>query len=375
MIMSQTSRVMERDDFLERHGWSNGDLVHLAGDASFRSYKRLKRPVEVAVLTDAPPPQGIDPFIGQELEHVVLMDAPPPKEDVTPFITIAKYLRHHGLNAPEILAEDTEHGFLLLEDFGDDRYTRILNDGSPELEDAMYRYAVDVLAALYKCDLPEAARSYSPAMLLKESSLFVDWYIPLIHGRSATDAERNQFDELMKAVIPHTVLKDEVLVLRDYHADNLMWLPDREGLDKVGLLDFQDAVAGSPAYDLVSLLEDARRDVEPELAEKMIRYYLMQLPQVDKEAFRISYALLGAQRNLKILGIFARLGLRDAKYNYRLFMPRVWRYLEQDLAHPLLKDLKAWLDDVIPPAIRSEVPPMPENAANEPSRQDEAAHG
>lgn len=374
--MKQTSRVMERDDFLQAHGWDNADLVHLAGDASFRSYKRLKRAVQVSVLPDAPPPKGVDPFIGQDIEHVVLMDAPPPKEDITPFVMIAKYLRHHGFNAPEILAEDARTGFLLLEDFGDDRYTRILEHrGDDDNERMMYRYAVDVLAALFKCTPPEDVHPYSPEMLLKESMLFVDWYIPLIHGRSATDSERKQFSELMSAVIPPMALKQEVLVLRDYHADNLMWLPNRDGLDKVGLLDFQDAVVGSPAYDLMSLLEDARRDVDPKLAEEMIRYYLSQLPQIDKKSFMDSYALLGAQRNLKILGIFARLGLRDGKYNYRLFMPRVWGYLEHDLKHPLLQPLKNWLKDVAPPAIRTEIPPMPENAADNAPAQDEAAHG
>ncbi len=362
-MQAHTPRVTLRDAFLEAHGWGDADLVHLAGDASFRSYKRLKRQVEMTVLPDAPPPEGCKPFVGKDIEHVVLMDAPPPKEDVRPFITIDRYLRHQGLNAPEILAEDVDNGFLLLEDFGDDRYTSILdNTGNRDLERTMYHHAIDVLASLHKCPPPRDVRPYSAKMLMFECHLLTDWYLPLIHGVPTSESLKREYTEFWNALLPATEMRQKVLVLRDYHADNLMWMPARTGLDKVGLLDFQDAVIGSPAYDLVSLLEDARRDVAPDFAEEMKEYYLRQIPSIPREEFLTSYALLGAQRNMKILGIFARLALRDGKYNYRVFMPRVWGCLERDLQHPLLQPIRAWLDEVLPESLRKEVPPVPEKA-------------
>lgn len=332
------SREKTLNKFLAKNGWGEADIVNLAGDASFRHYKRLK----------------------MNQKRAVLMDAPPPKEDVRPFVNIAKFLKKHGYSSPKILAEDKENGFLLLEDLGDDRFTRVLNSETllqdiPS-EEEMYRLAIDVLADLHKCPLPKNVPEYTEKLLMTECGLLTEWYIPLITGKDCSKTEAKQYSDIWKEILPNSDLKPHVLVLRDYHADNLMWMPEKRGFKKVGLLDFQDAVIGSRTYDLVSLLEDARRDVSPALARKMISYYLGKFPATNRENFNSSYAILGAQRNCKILGIFARLALRDNKHAYLSFLPRVWKYLEHDLNHPDLKKIKTWLDKNVPAAKRTKPP-------------------
>ena len=288
------------------------------------------------------------------------MDAPPPEEDIRPFITIARHLKSRGINAPDILAEDQEGGFLLLEDFGDARFNRLLkNNYTLEKEEKLYKAAIDVLLRLHTYPAFDAVPDYDDLTLLHEAMLLPEWYLPFIHEKPADDAAKEEFAALWQPLFKHTRLNPNVLVLRDYHADNLMWMTSRKGLDQVGVLDFQDALNGSPAYDIVSLLEDARRDVAPEFAEAMIQYYLQHMASIDEEAFRLSYTLLGAQRNMKIVGIFARLALRDSKFQYLHYLPRVWRYLEQDLQHPMLKPLKSWIDNHIPKEVRHITPTRP----------------
>ena len=311
--------------FLGTAGWGDASAVPLAGDASFRRYWRLARNGSSAVL----------------------MDAPAPQEDIGPYVVVAALLRELGFSAPAVLAEDRDEGFLLLEDFGDDTYTRLLERGADE--PALYTLAVDTLIALQRAAEQRGTREIPPydiERLLGEAALLVDWYRPLGSGL------REEYLALWRAVLPDAVVSPPTLVLRDYHVDNLMLLPDRPGIKGCGLLDFQDAVTGPPSYDLVSLLEDARRDVPASLRRAMTERYLAAVPALDRTAFLRSAAILAAQRNCKILGIFTRLWKRDGKRQYLAHSPRVWRLLEADLRHPALTPIARWLDRRLPPETR-----------------------
>ncbi len=331
------SRQQAMAEFLAGCGW--GDLAPepLAGDASFRRYYRLR----------------------DKGRYAVVMDAPPPQEDVAPFVAVSDLLRDLGFSAPEIRAADRERGFLLLEDFGDDTYTRLLARGAEEGK--LYALAVDTLAALQHAvaqrgtpDLPP----YDEARLLAEAALLADWYAPAALGAPLPATARAEYLALWRRVLPQATLPASTLVLRDYHVDNLMLLPDRPGVKGCGLLDFQDAVRGPPSYDLVSLLEDARRDVPAGLRRDMTERYLAAFPACDRALFARSAAILSAQRNCKILGIFTRLWRRDGKPQYLVHIPRVWRLLAEDLGHPALAPIAFWLDRHLPPAVRS-LPDLP----------------
>jgi len=317
--------------FLAECGWEGHEPVPLAGDASFRRYYRVAGNSRCAVL----------------------MDAPPPQEDVVRYIAVSQLLRRLGLSAPKVFAGDRARGFLLIEDFGDDTYTRLLDRGADE--PALYTLAIDTLIELQRAvkirgtlGLP----AYDAGRFLAEAVLLVDWYAPAALGKPLAAGLRDEYLDLWRMVLPQAALPDETLVLRDYHVDNLMLLPDRSGVQSCGLLDFQDAVCGPPSYDLVSLLEDARRDVSPELRLRMTERYFGAFPTLDREVFLRSAAILAAQRNCKILGIFSRLWRRDGKPRYLVHLPRVWRLLEQDLAHPALAPIARWLDRHLPHAAR-----------------------
>jgi hypothetical protein len=322
--------------FLAACGWADAALLPLPGDASFRRYVRL----------------------AGGRGRAMLMDAPPPQENVRPFLAVARLLHRLGLSAPLIHAEDAEAGFLLLEDFGDDTYTRLLAAGAGETP--LYALAVDVLVALnrrFAADMAPDLPPYDEARLLAEAALLVDWYLPALTGRPTDAALREDYLALWRALLPLARGVPETLVLRDYHVDNLMRLDGRPGIAACGLLDFQDAVLGPLSYDLVSLLEDARRDVPGDLAAAMRARFLAAFPALDRAAFDRSYAVLGAQRNCKIVGIFTRLCVRDAKPGYLPHIPRVWRLIAADLRHPALAPLAQWLDRHIPAAARL-VPPV-----------------
>ncbi len=315
--------------FLAGAGWGAAPPAPLAADASFRRYYRL---------TDGD-------------RRAVLMDAPPPHEDVRPFVAVARMLRTHGLSAPEIFAEDHDLGALLLEDFGDDTYTRLLARGADETE--LYTLAVDTLIALQRAvAAPPALPPYDETALLGEAALLVDWYAPSVLGENLPAELREEYVELWRGVLPLAAPSAPTLVLRDYHVDNLMLLRGRAGVQGCGLLDFQDALSGPASYDLVSLLEDARRDVPQALRDAMIERYLAAFPGLDHGAFRRSAAILAAQRNAKIIGIFTRLWRRDGKPQYLGHIPRVWRLLEADLRAPVLRPVAAWLDRHLPEAAR-----------------------
>ena len=315
--------------FLTDVGWAGVEPAPLAADASFRRYFRL----------------------AENGRRAVLMDAPPPHEDVRPYINVAGLLRGHGLSAPEIYAEDREQGLLVIEDFGNDTYTRLLAAGGDEA--ALYALAIDTLVALqHAVTEPPNLPRYDEAVLIAEALLLTDWYAPAVLGAPLSADAREEYAELWRAVLPLAALPGPTLVLRDYHVDNLMLLPERAGVQGCGLLDFQDALCGPASYDLVSLLEDARRDVPEGLREAMIARYLAALPEVDGGAFRRSAAILAAQRNAKIIGIFTRLWRRDGKPQYLGHIPRVWRLLEGDLREPALRGIARWLDRHLPPHLR-----------------------
>ncbi len=305
--------------FLGAHGFAGAKRVPLAGDASVRRYQRLN---------GGPRP-------------AVLMAASPTALDLRPFLEVAGWLRQRGLSAPEVIAADLTAGFVLLEDLGDDLFSRVVADG--RLEPLLYETAVDLLAALHREPPDLTLPRYDDAWLMREAALLVEWYAPDLGPAATAD-----YLATWQHLLPAARAGADRFVYVDYHADNLLWLPARAGLARVGLLDFQDARLGPSAYDVVSLLEDARRDVDAELAEAMVQRYLNARPELDADAFRCAYALLGAQRNAKILGLFTRLARRDGKPHYLDLLPRVRAHLGQDLRHPVLEPLRRWFAHHLP---------------------------
>ncbi len=336
--MADRAAIIDR--FLERAGWADARRQTLAGDASFRRYHRLIGSGRRVVLMDAPSP----------LAGLRRAGAPAPREEVRRFVTVARLLRRLGLSAPEVLAKDAGHGLVLLEDLGDDTYTRLLANGADQA--ALYRLAVDLLIDLHRRFDPDrdgaGVPPYDDRRLLDEAALFTDWYLPAVRGGKPAAAARRDYMAAWRSVFATARAVPRGLVLRDFHVDNLMRLQGRAGIAACGLLDFQDAVIGPVSYDLVSLLEDARRDVPARLRRRMGRRYLDAFPGLDRDAFEASYAVLGAQRSAKIIGIFTRLWRRDGKPRYLAHIPRVWRWLEGDLRHPALGRLAAWFDRHVP---------------------------
>jgi len=307
--------------FIAQAGWAAAQRSTVAGDASNRRYDRLTTANgQTAILMDAPPDKG---------------------EDVRPFVAIARHLRQLGLSAPEILAEDAEQGFLLLEDLGDALFDRVV-DASPALETTLYSAAVDVLVHLHKAAPPAGLGAYDGPVMTDMALLAFDWYVQsMTDSRAGREAAQGTLHRLLSP------LTGQVLIQRDYHAQNLLWLPDRDGVARVGLLDFQDAMVGHPAYDLCSILMDARRDVPPDIARAMIDRYV-SATDADPKAFEAAYAALAAQRNLRILGVFTRLCVRDGKSHYVDLIPRVWGHIQTALAHPSLAELRACIAHYVP---------------------------
>ena len=312
-------------DFLSRTVWGNAQRTNLAGDASNRKYERLKDPQsgKTAVLMDAPPDSG---------------------ENIRPFVRIATHLRSLGLSAPEIYAQDEVLGFLILEDLGDDLFARAI-PSSPNLELPLYTAATDILISLRHTPCPDLV-AYDPPLMAQQASLLFDTYLGRLTGLPQTEVSA-LFQARFQDILHQTIQGPLVMMLRDYHAENLLWLPDREGLARVGLLDFQDAMLAHPAYDLVSLLQDARRDVPAVVEQKMIAHYIDQTG-TDDHAFRTAYAVLGLQRNLRIIGVFARLVVTRGKPAYSRLIPRVWAHLLRDLDHPALAPVGNMLIRTLP---------------------------
>ncbi|AKH41762.1 hypothetical protein FHS61_002253 [Altererythrobacter atlanticus] len=308
------------DEFLDAAGWGGSQIEPLPGDASFRRYFRVRSGGNTAML----------------------MDAPPPNEDPGPFLHVGKWLSEQGMRAPHIYAERPERGLVLIEDFGQDRMRDWL-DLHPEAEEDVYSRAIDALVELHKRP-PGPFDPYDMQTYRREAALLTEWYCPLMGLEVDSEAYLAAWDEVLAPMLPRQT--PGVTVLRDYHAENIMLLANGEQ----GLIDFQDALVGHRAYDLVSLLQDARRDVSSDLEQAMLDRYLSAMDA--GEDFKADYARLGAQRNAKIVGIFARLWKRDSKPRYLPMIPRVWEAMERDLAHPALAPVADWFARNIPQEIR-----------------------
>ncbi len=309
-----TGREALARQFLSGAGWGAAERRPLAGDASARRYERLALETSRAVLMDAPPDRG---------------------ESTERFSRMAGWLLDHGYSAPRIMAEDRDAGFLLLEDLGDALFARLIA-GDAAREGPLYASAIDFLVDLHSHPPAPFLTPLDGPALADLVSLTPLWYLRGIGA--AQGAEANAIAGIVAGLYAMHADCRTVTALRDFHAENLIWLPDRDGVAQVGLLDFQDAVAAHPAYDLVSLLQDARRDVSPATEGRAVARYIAASGATET-AFGPIYALLGAQRALRILGVFARLTMHFGKPAYLDYMPRVWRYLERNLAHPSLADL------------------------------------
>ncbi len=348
-------RFRAATDFLNSAGWSGASASFLAGDASVRSYVRLRLGDKRAVLMDwerqpdGPPLADGLPY--SRIAHLA--------EDVGPFIAVAGALRAAGLPAPEIFAQDTKRGFLLIEDFGDFVLGKLV-ERSGEVA-TLYRPAVDLLLRLRRTSIPrelpvEGDRvhtlpDYDKRALHAETALLLDWFLPFMSDANVDQAARGEFAALWEAQFDWLDGQETGLVLRDFHSPNLLALMPGDPRGPLGVIDFQDAVIGHPAYDLVSLLQDARLTVPPDVEAALFAHYCTQAERdgdFDADAFARAYALLGAQRNTKILGIFTRLALRDGKQAYLEHLGRVRAYLERDLQHPALAPLRAWYARHIP---------------------------
>ncbi|MFB0611616.1 aminoglycoside phosphotransferase family protein [Aurantiacibacter poecillastricola] len=314
------------DDFLADAGWRGAEIEPLPGDASFRRYFRVRN--------------------GEN--RAMLMDAPPPHEDPKPFIHVGKWLTEHGLRAPRIFAEAPERGLVLIEDFGHDRMRDWLDD-NPGEEKRAYTDAIDALVELHQRP-PGPFDPYTLETYLREVSLFPDWFC----RAAGLEVDSMGFAAAWREVLGPVLVRQKpgVTVLRDYHAENIMLLgPHGQYQGEQGIIDFQDALVGHRAYDLVSLLQDARRDVSTELEGAMLDHYCSRL-DTDHD-FLADYARLGAQRNAKIVGIFARLWKRDGKPRYLPMIPRVWEAMERDIANSALAPITRWFDANIPDEIRA----------------------
>ena len=308
-------------DFLLFAGWS--DAVHepVTGDASSRSYTRLRRGKDTAILMQDP------------------------EGDVALFARLAEYLISVGLSAPRILGIDAAKGLLLIEDLGNDLFAALLVD-KPDQEVMLYQLAADVLLHLHDQTPPDTLPVATVDHLATMTDLSFDCYLTGAGGDKNDQAKSDLRAAFLQAIDQHAGIAD-VMILRDYHAENLLWLPDREGVKRAGVLDFQDALLGHRAYDLISLLEDARRDVSDETRDHVIRYFVAHTG-ADEETFKTQLAVLGAQRNLRILGVFARLAQVRGKPGYIDLVPRVWAHLQRDLSHPALGDVARIVSEHLP---------------------------
>ena len=371
--MSGPAREAAWRAFLEAAGWGGIAAEPVAGDASTRSYFRLRRDGGTAILMDAPPgPDG--PPIAAGLSYSALVHL---AETMRPFAAIARHLTGLGLSAPEIFAQDLEAGFLLLEDLGDAGFGKEIEAGR-ETERQLYTAAIDVLAHLHAMPAPgplacgdggpdHRVPAFDDRAMLTEASLLIEWYPRLGSVAHADEAARAAFAAAWGEVFALTRHEPARLVLRDYHSPNLLWLRQRQGMRRVGVIDFQDALAGPAAYDVASLLQDARRTVAPEIETALLARYIAarsrQGEGFDPALFRAAYAIMGAQRATKIIGIFARLCLRDGKPGYLAHLPRLAAYLGRDLAHPALAPVAEWFARHMPLAVLARPVAPPEPAA------------
>ena len=318
------SRINQIEGFLKSNQIEIKNLIPIKNDASFRKYFRIDK----KILMDA------DPTLG---------------EDVSSFININNLLNEFQLNVPEIYSIDKENGFLLLEDLGEDIFSKILDNKN---EEKLYKQAIEILAEIHKKDLNEfnysiLPKKYSIKKLLQESQLFIDWYLKKFLKLDISKTEIKDFSDIISKIFSSLEPKLEKLVLRDYHVDNLILQSSKVGLKQVGILDFQDAVIGQSSYDLISIIEDVRRPITKDLKTSLIDYFV-DLTGYDLNNLKNELAFYSVQRNLKILGIFCRLSIRDNKPNYMSYNNNAWIYIESNLNNPIMKDLQNWIKKILP---------------------------
>lgn len=336
-------------EFLDASGWPEADRRYLKGDASARTYERIRAGGRASVLMNSPALYA-ERELGAELSYSEIVHL---AQDVRPFVAIGRELTRRGYGAPVIYASDLDQGFLLLEDLGDDG---VLENGAPDPQ--RYEEATRLLAKMHGEDWPlevpldggETYRipDFTRSAMLAETDLFLDWYVPEMTGTEAPAALRQEFHDLWGEAFDRIPDAQTGWILRDYHSPNLLWRAGRKGLDRIGLIDFQDAVIGPVAYDVGSLLFDARVEVPQTLEASLLRTYVevrkQQATDFDETGFKAAYAVMAAQRITKILGIFVRLARRDGKPVYLEHLPRMNAYLNRVLDHPVLSDLKLWYD-------------------------------
>jgi N-acetylmuramate 1-kinase len=351
---AQVERLKALRQFLDGAGFSDATRQRMPGDASIRSYARLIRDDGVVILMNFPRrPDGPALYDGKSYSAAVHL-----AEDVKPFVAIANALRERGFSAPSIRYADLDSGFLITEDFGSAGF---VEGDPPQPIPDRYETATDMLAVLHRDRLPEnlplgpqldyPIPTFDIEAMLVEISLMLEWYLP---DRSAevSGEMRAEFIAMWRALLEKPLAAPKTWVLRDYHSPNLIWLGERNGIQRVGVIDFQDAVLGPGAYDLVSLLQDARIDVPEGLELTLLTRYIKARrasdPTFDPAAFAENYAIMSAQRNTRLLGTFARLNRRDGKPQYLRHQPRIWTYLGRSLAHPALAPVRQWYAANVP---------------------------
>ena len=349
-----SDRAEQITGFLADAGWGDAIRAPIQGDASTRSYERLQRGADNAILMNAPKgaelpsePEGASVETRKALGYNALARLAGP--NMESFAAIATALCERGFSAPKTLAADLELGFILLEDFGASVYAKVIENNPPQ-ETPLYEAAVDTLAAIYRSSIPAELnyknsawriREYDEAALLAETDLFLDWYAQDF-GKTFTPQSRDEFYALYAKSFKLLSAHASGLCLRDFHAENLFWLPSRDGVADVGLIDFQDALFAHPSYDLMSLITDIRRDVSPDLKDHLIARFCAKAGLKDDAAFRAAYAVMGVQRGTKLLGFPVRADLKFGKPQYRALLPRVKRHLNEDLSHPALGGIRDW---------------------------------
>ncbi|NJC40804.1 hypothetical protein GGQ87_001062 [Brevundimonas alba] len=359
-----SDREQQRLDFLKSAGLADAERAPLPGDASTRRYERLTTPSgrSLMLMDQAPAAESrpCDPAWtpaerqAQGWNAIARLSA----GRIEAFAAVANHLRSLGLSAPEIMAVDADAGLAVLEDFGDGLFARVIENGEPE--EPLYLAAVEALASLHQAETPQTLSGpagewplqiYDAVALKGGADLFVEWMPKLEPRLVFADSALSEWDAAWAPVIREAEAQASVMAHRDYHAENLIWLPERQGAARVGMIDFQDAVRAHPSWDLHSLLQDARRDVSPELEARALDHYFTLRPDLDREAFMRSYAALAALNEARILGIFARLIVRDGKPRYRAFMARMWDHLQRNI--PLAgQAVQTWFDTHVPAELR-----------------------
>jgi N-acetylmuramate 1-kinase len=341
-------RNAEIENFLSQTSWSKAKRLFLEGDASSRRYETLNGDHGCVILMDMPQrPDGPPVIHGKPYSAVAHL-----AEGLSSVVTVNLQLTSFDYSAPKIEAHSSEHGLAIIENLGGLVYGRMMLDGA-DMREPMIA-AVELLADMQSKSWPTTINSYDIEALLIEADLLVSWFWPFIHRGTPAQSLHDSFADVWRKILPFTISETPYWVMRDFHSPNLIWLPDRDNIKRVGLIDTQDAVLGHPAYDLASLLQDARVDIDFSWADELFHHYETlrhKQGSFNAEKFSTAYCILGAQRATKILGIFARLAKRDGKPGYLKHMPRVSRYLVRNLSHPELVELKNWYETNMPEAL------------------------